>query len=155
MRYFLVFYRFHTFFEILPTVCAFTNNAGFGEKCAVFMQSPLTYWAFYAVAFVSCYVVIFLLFFTAVTVITYVRFTGVRIVNLSMKLLFLLLTFCFSFWMNGELVRTSPGRLLVTLDGSEFDNFFGGNIFMRILVGISFSETWTGADGWTDAGVKP
>jgi len=101
----------------------------------------------------------FLIFFTAVTVIIFVRFTGVRIVKLSMKLLFLRLAFCFFFWMIGELMRTSPGRLLVTLDGSEFGNFFWGggwgeDNFMRILVGISFGETWTGVGGWTDAGVK-
>ena len=29
--------------------------------------------------------------------------------------------------MTGELVRTSPQRLLVTLDGSEFDCFGGGD----------------------------
>ena len=42
MRYSLLLCRFHTFFEILPTVFAFTIDAGFGEKCAVFMQSSLT-----------------------------------------------------------------------------------------------------------------
>jgi hypothetical protein len=30
----------------------------------------------------------------------------------------------------------------------------GGNNFVRILVGISFFETWTDVDGWMDVGVK-
>jgi len=42
MRYFFLICRFHMFFEKLPTVFAFTIDAGFGEKCAVFMQSTLT-----------------------------------------------------------------------------------------------------------------
>jgi hypothetical protein len=71
-----------------------------------------------------------------------------------MKLFFLLLAFCFFSWMIGELVRTSPWRLLVTLDGPEFDNFFGEDNFMRILVGMPFGETWMDVEGWTDAGVK-
>ena len=44
--------------------------------------------------------------------------------NLSMKLLFLRFAFSFFFWMIGELVRTSPVRLLVTLDGCEFGFLF-------------------------------
>jgi hypothetical protein len=43
--------------------------------------------------------------------------------------------------MFGELVRTSPGSLLVTLDDTEFDHFFGEDNFMRIFVGVSFGET--------------
>ena len=98
MRYFFLICRFHMFFEKLPTVFAFTIDAGFGEKCAVFMQSTLTDIAFYAVAFVFCYVVVFLIFFTAVTIIIFVRMTGIRIANhfheitlLTFGLLFLLL----------------------------------------------------------------
>jgi hypothetical protein len=34
--------------------------------------------------------------------------------------------------MIGELVRTSPWRLLVTLYGPEFDNFGGGNSPMKV-----------------------
>jgi hypothetical protein len=57
--------------------------------------------------------------------------------------------------MIGEVVRTSLGRLLVTLDGPEFDIYiFGEDNFMRILVGVSFGETRMGVVGWTDAGVK-
>jgi hypothetical protein len=41
------------------------------------------------------------------------------------------------FWMIGELVRTSPWRLLITLDGPEFDNFGGGENSMEVLVGVS------------------
>jgi hypothetical protein len=36
--------------------------------------------------------------------------------------------FSFFFWMIGELVRTSPWRLLVTLVGAEFDNLMEGTI---------------------------
>jgi hypothetical protein len=39
--------------------------------------------------------------------------------------------------MTDELMRTSPSKLLATLDGSGFDNFGGGDIFMKILVGLS------------------
>ena len=64
-----------------------------------------------------------------------------------MKLLFLRLAFSFSFWMIGELVRTSPERLLVTLDGPEFDNFFGEYNFMRILTFLSVKLGWMLMDG--------
>jgi hypothetical protein len=39
--------------------------------------------------------------------------------------------------MYGELVRTSPLRLLVTFDGSEFDNFGGRDNSMKLLVSLS------------------
>jgi len=38
--------------------------------------------------------------------------------------------------MIGELVRTSPWRLLITLDGPEFYNYGGGDNSMRILVAV-------------------
>ena len=57
-------------------------------------------------------------------------------------------------WMTGELVRTSLWRLPFTIDGSEFDNFGGGEIFMRILIDFSSWETWMDVDGRTDAGLK-
>jgi hypothetical protein len=39
--------------------------------------------------------------------------------------------------MTGELVKTSPQRLLVTLEGPEFDNVGGGDSSMRVLIGVS------------------
>jgi hypothetical protein len=39
--------------------------------------------------------------------------------------------------MIDELVKTSPSKLLATLDVSGFDNFDGGDIFMKILVRLS------------------
>ena len=67
-----------------------------------------------------------------------------------------LLTFGFLFLplMIGELVRTPLGRLLVFRDGSEFVYFVRLDNFMRILVDVSFCETFMGVDLWTDAGVK-
>jgi len=68
-----------------------------------------------------CYVVIFLIFFTAVAFI-FVRITGVRIVKHFHKIT--LLTFgCLFLLLDDwcDLVRTSPGRLLDTLDDPEFD----------------------------------
>ena len=124
MRYVLLLCRFRMFFEILQRFVLSQTMQGLVKKSAVFMLSPLTDWAIYAVALVFCYIVIFLTLFTAVNVIIFVWFTGVRIVNLSVELLFLRLAFCFFFWMIGELVRTSPGRFLVTLDGSELDILF-------------------------------
>jgi hypothetical protein len=51
--------------------------------------------------------------------------------------------------MTGELTRTSPWRLLVTLDGPEFDNFGGGKNSRRHLVGVFFTEEpgWMFMDG--------
>jgi hypothetical protein len=53
-----------------------------------------------------------------------------------LKLFFIGLAFSFFFWMIGELVRTSPWKRLVTLDGPEFDIFGGGDKSMRLLVGF-------------------
>jgi hypothetical protein len=39
--------------------------------------------------------------------------------------------------MIAEIARTSPLRLLVMLGGPEFDNFCGGENFMRILFSLS------------------
>jgi hypothetical protein len=38
--------------------------------------------------------------------------------------------------MIAELLRTSPWRLLFTLDGSDFDNCGGGDNYMEVLVGV-------------------
>jgi len=100
MKYFLLLCRFHMFFEIFPTVFAFTFDAGFGEKCAGLMLSLLTDWAFYAVAFLFCYIVILLIFFTAVTLIIFVRIAEVRIVNHFHEIT--LLTFRFFFLLLDE-----------------------------------------------------
>jgi len=96
------------------------------------MQSP---------RFVFCFIVIFLMVFAAVTVIIFVRVNGVRIVKHFHEITLLTFGFFFFFWMIGELVRTSPGSLLVTLDDTEFDHFFGADNLMRIFVGVSFGET--------------
>ena len=57
--------------------------------------------------------------------------------------------------MIDELVRTSPGRLLITLDSPEFDNYGAGDNPMRILVAFPPSgETWVGLDIRTDTGAK-
>jgi hypothetical protein len=50
-----------------------------------------------------------------------------------LKLFFIYLAFSFFFWMIGELVRTSPWRLLLTLDGFEFDHFSGGDNSMPFV----------------------
>jgi hypothetical protein len=39
--------------------------------------------------------------------------------------------------MIDELVRTSPWRLLFTLDDPQFHNFGGGENSMDILIGVS------------------
>jgi hypothetical protein len=51
--------------------------------------------------------------------------------------------------MTGELVRTSPWRLLVTLDGPEFDNSGGGDNSMGFGWWL-FPEKpgWVLMDGW-------
>jgi len=66
-----------------------------------------------------------------------------------MKLLFLRLAFSFFFWMIGELVRTSPERLLVTLDGPEFDPppFFFRVQFHENLAFLSVKLGWMLMDG--------
>ena len=140
MKY-LLLCRFHMFFEIFPTDFAFTFDAGFGEKCTGLMLSLLTDWAFYAVAFLFCYIVILLIFFTAVTLIIFVRIAEVRIVNHFHEIT--LLTFRFFFWMIGNLVRTSPGRLLFTLDGPEFDFFLERTILWEFwLAFLSVELGW-------------
>jgi hypothetical protein len=48
---------------------------------AAFMQPIFSDWAFYPVAFLFCYSVAFLSFFSAVAVIIFVRITRVLVVN--------------------------------------------------------------------------
>ena len=152
MKYFLLLCRFHMFFEIFPTVFAFTFDAGFGEKCAGLMLSLLTDWAFYAVAFLFCYIVILLIFFTAVTVIIFVRIAEVRIVNHFHEIT--LLTFRFFFLDDWQLSENLSRETSLYSWRPWVWFFFRENNFMRILVGVSFGGTWMGVDGWTGAGVK-
>jgi len=56
--------------------------------------------------------------------------------------------------MIGVLLRTSPQRPPLNLDGSEFNNFGGEDNFMRTVVGVSSWEIWVDFDGWTVAGAK-
>jgi len=135
---------------------AFTSTigAGFGENRAVFMQPLFKDWTIYPVALLFCYTVAFFTFFTAVTVIIFSDLKEFGLRNISFKLFFLRLAFCFCLRMIGEILRTSPRRPPLTLDGSEFDNFGGGDNFMRTVVGVSSRETWVGFDGWTGAGAK-
>ena len=61
------------------------------------------------------------------------------------------LTFCFFFWMIGELVRTSPWRFQVALDGPEFDNFWWRGQFHENFVCLFFFPEAPGCilmDGW-------
>ena len=139
-------------FKIPRTVVTFTIDAGFGENCAVFMQPLFTEWAFNPVAFLFCYTAVFLTFFTAVTVIIFIRIR-IRSVKLFLKLLFICLAFSFFFWMIGELVRTPHGDFSLPLLAPSLIILVEGTI-PWILVRVFFSETWMDVDGWTDAGVK-
>ena len=145
---------FLNFFKPLRMDVVSTIKAGFGQTCAVFKHPLSTDGAFYPFANLFCYTIVFLTFFTAVTVITVVRITGVRTVNHFLETILHTFGFLFSPRMTGEPVRTSPRRLLVTLDDSEFDYFGGGENFMWILVDVCSWETRMGVVRWTDAGVK-
>jgi len=131
------------FSRYLEMVVAPTIDAGFGRKLYSFHAVTFTDWTFCPVAFLFCCTIVFLIFLTAVKVIIFIRITCVRIVNHFLKLFFVRLAFCVFFWMIGELVRTSPRRLLFTPDGNDFVNFGGGAIswkfnwpfFLRNLVG--------------------
>jgi hypothetical protein len=62
--------------------------------------------------------------------------------------------YLFCFFVIGELTRTAPWRVLVSLDGREFGNFGGGDCSKDVFVGLFSRETWMGVEEWTDAGVK-
>jgi hypothetical protein len=48
----------------------------------------------------------------------------------------------------GELVRTSPWRILLNLYGPEFDKFCQGHIAMMVLVGfVPVTPDWVLTDG--------
>jgi hypothetical protein len=66
--------------------------------------------------------------------------------NIFLKLFFIYLAFTFFFWMTGELVRTSPWRLLLTLYGPEFANF-GGKILKIWLAFLPEKPGWVLIDG--------
>jgi hypothetical protein len=149
--YFLLVCRFLTFFRILRSDVASTIDAGFEANRTLFMQPLLADCTFYPVPFLFCYTAVFYTLFAAVTVVRIIR---VRFWTISLKLFFISLVFCFFLWVAGELVRTFPRRLLSILDGSEFNNFGGGDNFMKNSVGIYSWETWMCVDGWTDTGVK-
>jgi hypothetical protein len=118
-------------------VFASTIGAGFGENRAVFMQPLFKDWAIYSVALLFCYTVAFITFFTAVTVIVFSDLLEFELRNISFKLLFIRSAFCFCLRMIGELLIKSPRRPPLTLDGSKFDNFGGGDNFMRTEVDVS------------------
>jgi hypothetical protein len=78
----------------------------------------------------------------------YIRITGARRVKHFLETILLVSGFCFFFLVIGELVRTSPWRILVTLDGPEFYKFLRGHISTTILVAF-FSDIpdWVLTDG--------
>jgi hypothetical protein len=82
-------------------VVAFAVDAGFRENCGVFSQPLFTDSAFYPVAFFICFTVVFLTFFTAVTVIIYVKITRVQIVNHFLGII--VYTFGFYFLLTNDL----------------------------------------------------
>jgi len=101
------------------------------------MQPLFKDWAIYPVALLFCYTVAFITFFTAVTVIIFSDLLEFELRNISFKLLFIRSAFCFCLRMIGVLLRTSPQRPPLNLDGSEFNNFGGEDNFMRTVVGVS------------------
>jgi len=106
------------------------------------------------VALLFLYTVAFLTLFTAVTVIIFSHLLEFGLRKISFKLFFIRLAFCFCLRMIGELLRTSPRRPPLTLDGSEFDNFSGRENFMKSVVGVSSWGTLVGFDEWTGARAK-
>ena len=142
--------RFRVFFKLHRTVFAYTIDAGFRQNCALFLQSLFTDCEFYPVAFLFCYTVVFLTFFTAVTVIVLSVLLESGLWTISLKLFFLSLALCFFFWMNGEPLGTSTQRLLYNLDSPEIDSFGEGDNFMRIwLAFLSEKPGWVLKDGRT------
>jgi len=95
------FVDFLAFFKILMAVVAFAIDAGFRENCAVFMQPIFTDSAFYTVAHFFCYTVVCLKFFTAVTVIVYIRTTVVLIVNHLLEII----VYTFGFYFLLRMIR--------------------------------------------------
>ena len=98
---FCYFVDFLEFFKILMTVVAFAIHAGFRENCAVFMQPYFTDSAFYPVTLFFCYTVVCLTFFTAVSVILYIRTTLVLIVNH----LLVIIAYTFGFYFLLRMIR--------------------------------------------------
>jgi hypothetical protein len=78
---FVLLCRFLKFFKPHRTDVVSTIEAGFGKTGAVFKHPLSIDGPFYPLAILFCYTIVFLTFFTAVIVVTFVRISAVRIVN--------------------------------------------------------------------------